>query len=263
MDKLETTKRFVAALQARSGELPQLLAEEVTFASLNVDIRGKQAVVQRLTGEDTGRTYREATWIDAKPHGSGVQITARMPDTAPTSGNILLLHFQGDLVATIQQQLLLPSKPPAATPLKLTSELKEMVNNALATRHPMLLAYTRADGQPVLSFRGSTQVIGDDQLAIWVRNAGGDFLTAIGANPKVAMMYRDEDKKATYQFQGRARIVTDEKIRSQIYQAAHKAEQDHDYLRVGVALVIELDRIEGYAGLTPAGPVGRINMRRS
>lgn len=263
MDKVESVKRFAAALKVRSGELPQLLADDVTFDSLNVAIRGKQAVVSRLTGEETGRTYRQATWTDAKIHGDGVQITARMPASAPTAGNILLVHFQGDAVVSIQQQLLLPPKPLPATELKMTPALKEMVNSALATRHPMLLAYTRENGQPVLSFRGSTQAISDDQLAIWVRNADGSFLTAIKANPKIAMMYRDEDKKATYQFQGRARIVSDEKVRNQIYKAAHKAEQDHDYVMAGIAVVVDLDRIEGYAGLTPAGPVDRIQMQRN
>src|SRR5215813_4537627 len=98
MEKVESAKRFAAALKARSGELSQLLADDVTFESLNVAVRGKEAVLSRLTGEDTGRTYRQATWTDAKIHGDGVQITARMPDSAPTAGNILLVHFQGDAV---------------------------------------------------------------------------------------------------------------------------------------------------------------------
>jgi predicted pyridoxine 5'-phosphate oxidase superfamily flavin-nucleotide-binding protein len=145
----------------------------------------------------------------------------------------------------------------------LTEELKSLVNNALATRHPMLLAHVDESGQPVLSFRGSTQVFGDDQFAIWVRNSGGGLVRSIAKNPKVALMYRDEDKKTTFQFQGRARIADGDHERQQVYKASHKVEQDHDFAEVGVALIIDLDRIEGYLSLSPAGQVGRVNMRRT
>jgi hypothetical protein len=172
------------------------------------------------------------------------------------------LGFQNDRIAAIEQQLLLPMRPAPATALRLTDELKGLVNNALATRHPMPLAYVDVEGQPVLSFRGSTQAFSDTQIAIWVRNSGGGLIAAIARNPRIALMYRDEDKKATFQFQGRAWIASQERDRRKVYEAAHKVEQDHDFARLGVALIIDLDRVEGYAGLSAAGQVGRVNMRR-
>jgi predicted pyridoxine 5'-phosphate oxidase superfamily flavin-nucleotide-binding protein len=260
--QVEHAKRFAEVLKAGKPELRDLLTEDVAFLAFNNEIRGRDAVLARLTGEGTGRTYREATWIDAKLHGDAVQITARMPEEAPSSGNILLLRFRGAQVATIQQQLRLPGKPLPATVLKLPPDLKDLVNNALATRHPMLLSHVDETGQPVLSFRGSTQAFSDDQLAIWIRNQGGGFLRSITKNPKVALMYRDEDRKATYQFQGRARVTTDAADRRAIYDASNKAERDHDFVEAGVAVIIDLDRVEGYAGLTPSGPVGRVHMKR-
>ena len=261
-DRIEKAKRFAEILKSGGRELPDLLADDVAFLALNVDLRGRDAVLKRLTDKDTGRVYREATWTDAKAHGEAIQITARMPDAAPQSGNVLLLRFRDAQVATIRQQLLLPAKPAPETALRLTDELKGLVNGALATRHPMLLSYVDESGQPVLSFRGSTQVFSDDQIAIWVRNSGGSLLRSIAKNPRVALMYRDEDKKATFQFQGCAWIATGERERRQVYDASHKVEQDHDFAELGVALIIDLGRIEGYAGLSPAGQVGRINMRR-
>ena len=44
-----------------------------------------------------------------------------------------------------------------ASDIKLSPELKALVNNALVTRHPMLMSYISDSGQPVLSFRGSTR----------------------------------------------------------------------------------------------------------
>jgi hypothetical protein len=107
------------------------------------------------------------------------------------------------------------------------------------------------------------QALGDDQLALWVRNANGGMLRSLQKNPKVALMYRDEDSKATYQFQGRARVTTDESERRRIYDASAQVEQAHDFAQLGVALIIDLDCVEGYAGLGPAGQIDRIRMVRT
>ena len=136
------------------------------------------------------------------------------------------------------------------------------MDNALATRHPMIVAYVDALGQPILSFRGSTQSFSDEQLAIWVRNSDGSFLGAIARNPKVALMYRDEDTKQTYQFQGRARVSTDEEVRRRVYDKMEQRERDHDPARTGVALLIDLDRVEGFGGMSPNGPVNKVRMLR-
>jgi hypothetical protein len=41
-----------------------------------------------------------------------------------------------------------------------------------------------------------------------------------------------------------------------------EAERNHDPARTGVALLIDLDRVEGQAGMSPQGPVGRVRMLR-
>jgi hypothetical protein len=145
----------------------------------------------------------------------------------------------------------------------LTPALKQMVNDALVERHPMLLSYVGAAGGPILSFRGSTQVFSDDQLALWIRKAEGNLIQCIRRNPQVALMYRNEDTKATYQFQGRARVSADEADRNRVFESAAKAERDHDPDRRGVAVIIDLDRVEGYAGLGPAGPIDPVRMIRA
>lgn len=259
---VEVARRFAEALKGGRPELSRLLADDVSFKSLNVDIRGRDGVLQRLADRHAGSVYREAEQVDLQANGEAVQATFRMAASASQSGNILLLHVRNDRIAAIEQQLLLPMRPAEPAPLRLTDELKTLVDNALATRHPMLLAYVSADGQPVLSFRGSTQAFSDTQLAIWVRNSNGGLVAAIARNPRVALMYRDEDRKTTFQFQGRAWISNDEGDRRKVYEASHKVEQDHDFARLGAALIIDLDRVEGYAGLSAAGQVGRANMQR-
>lgn len=259
----DVAAQFVAAIRAGAEALSSLLTEDASFNALNVEIKGREDVIGRLLDEATGRVYRQAEIVDAVTNGDAVQLTLRMPSTAPHPGNVLLLRCRGSVICRIEQQTLLPMRPAPTTPLRLTAEVREAVNGALAGQRPMLFAYVDANDQPVLSFRGSTQVFSDTQLALWVRNAGGGLLAAIERNPKVALMYRDEDRKATFQFQGRAWIATEEEDRRRIFAGAAKVEQDHDFARLGVAVVIDLDKVEGYAGLTSAGQVGRVNMRRA
>ncbi len=126
----------------------------------------------------------------------------------------------------------------------------------------MLMAYTDPQGQPVLSFRGSVQAYGDDQLAMWIRSADGAFVRAIRGNPRVALVYRNEETKATYNFQGRARVSDLETDRKRVFDASAEAERAHDFAMLGVAVLVDLDRVEGYSGLGPAGQVGQILMLR-
>jgi hypothetical protein len=126
----------------------------------------------------------------------------------------------------------------------------------------MLLSYVGADGQPVLSFRGSTQAYSDDQLAMWVRNADGAFIRAIRANPRVALMYRNEEKRSTYQLQGRARVSEAPAERQRIFDASAAAERAHDFAMLGAAVIVDLDRVEGWAGVGPNGQIDPICLQR-
>jgi len=261
VDKQKAAKEFLDSLKPRDGRVTpraDLLAEDVVFQGL-AKTPGREAVLKRMTAEDTGRVYREVTWSAPEPEGADVKISGKQP---AGGGVILILSFAGERIGAIRQQPLYGATPQAATAVKLTDELKKLVDNALATRHTMIVACVGPEGQPILSFRGSTQAFSDDQLAMWVRNSDGLFLDSIKANPKVALMYRDHDTKETFQFQGRAKVSTDEAVRSRIYERMAEAERNHDYARTGVALIIDLDRVEGWFGMTPDGPVGRVRMLR-
>jgi Pyridoxamine 5'-phosphate oxidase len=257
-------KIFLAALKpVQDGQVmprAELLAEDAVFTAL-IRLTGRDAVIARMTGEGTGRVYREASWSEPEPDGDAIKVVGKMPAGSETGGAILVFEVQGDRITIIRHQPL-PGAPMPATGMRLTPALKALVNNALATRHPMIVSYVDETGQPVVSFRGSTQAFSDDQLAIWVRNAEGNFIASIRKNPKLALMYRDEDTKETFQFQGRARIATSDEDRRKIYDQAAEVERNHDYARTGLALIIDLDLIEGWFGLTPDGPIDRVRMMR-
>lgn len=260
--RTEITRRLLDALSCSDERAIQsALTENPAFVALGADLRGIEAVLERIARQPTREMYRQVMWSAPQATDDGTLAIGHMPADAARAGVVLTFTFDGDRIETIHHQHL-PPRPGAPTPLRLTPKLRQLIDNALATRHPMLLAYTDESGQPILSFRGSIQTYGDDQLALWVRNANGSMLRAITANPKVALMYRDEDSKATYQFQGRARITTDSDERQRIYAASAPVEQAHDFAKLGIAVIIDLDRIEGYAGLAPAGQIDRITMTR-
>lgn len=260
--RIERTQGMLAALSCGDEDaLRELLSEAPTFMALGASLDGLDGVLDRITRQPASEMYRQVTWSAPELTADGTRASGHMPAGAPRAGCVVSFSFDGDRIRLMQHQNLPPRAAPAA-PLHLTQDLKALIDNALASRHPMLIAYTDESGQPVLSFRGSIQTWSDDQLALWIRNAGGGMLRSLQHNPKVAMMYRDEESKATYQFQGRARVTTDAAERERIYAASAPVEQAHDFARLGVAVIVDLDRVEGYAGLGPAGQVDRVLMVR-
>jgi Pyridoxamine 5'-phosphate oxidase len=139
-------------------------------------------------------------------------------------------------------------------PLKLTHELKSKINNALAEAHPLVLAVADSTGQPHLSFRGSLQTYSDTQLGFWVRKPQGKTIEAIQRNPKVALIYRSETTPLL-EFHGRAHVTTDNRERERVFAAAPEVEQKADPDKKGLAIIIDLTRIEGVIGFGENGPI--------
>jgi len=246
---------------AGRAQLLALLAPDARYMVLGKEVAGAEAVANELVTGTNAELARRLDWTAPEPVGAQVRLAGQRRAGTRDRGLVLTLHFEGDTIAIVQEQR---TTPPAleAQAIVLPEALKRRIDNALAERHPMLVAHVDAQGQPILSFRGSVQVHADDQLAMWIRNAEGGFIAAIRANPRIALMYRDEEAKATYQLQGRARVTEASAERERIFQRAPAAERAHDFAKLGAAVVVDLDRVEGYAGLGPQGQVDGIRMLR-
>lgn len=142
--------------------------------------------------------------------------------------------------------------PSSSNSLVLTDEIKTLINNALENSSPLLLAAVGPDGKPVLSFRGSTQTYSDDQLGLWIRNGQGGTLSAIQANPNVVLVYRSATTPVL-QFHGRAWVAESDQQRSRVFESAPERERGADPERKGVAIIIDLDRVEGVLKIGPNG----------
>jgi hypothetical protein len=144
----------------------------------------------------------------------------------------------------------------APGPIALTDEIRDAVNGALANGTPVVVAYVDERGQPRLSFRGSTQVLSDDRLALWVRNPEGGLLRALGTNPRMTLLYRSPQPRMLLTFEGRGRVDPTEATRQRVYAGAPEPERTADPERKGVAVIIDLDRVTGFT------PAGRLLMQR-
>jgi general stress protein 26 len=138
-------------------------------------------------------------------------------------------------------------------PLTLTQEITDLVNNSLTSGNPMLFAAVDEKHRPLLSFRGSTQVYSDNALGFWLRNTSGGTVEAIKHNPNVAFMYRSATTPLL-KFAGTARIATDPAERKKVFESAPEREQQSDPERKGLAVIVELESVEGVLSFGPKGP---------
>lgn len=99
----------------------------------------------------------------------------------------------------------------------LTEEIKRRLADALTDGHPVVAGYVDREGDPHISFYGSVHAYSDDQLALWVRNADGELLAAIGRNPKIGFVYSDMSTRTFYRMYGRGRVESDPRSRVRRY----------------------------------------------
>jgi hypothetical protein len=129
--------------------------------------------------------------------------------------------------------------------IELTDDMRTRLANALTDGHPVIVATVAEDGQPKLSYYGSTHVHSPDQLALWVRNPEGGTLQRIASNPRMTLLYRDPVAKVRWVFEGRARRVDDAAERDRVYDETPEFERAIDAEKHGVAVVVDLDAVTG------------------
>ena len=217
---------------------------------------GPAAVGELLRVPRVRATLGAATWSVPQRDGATVTVEAVLPPGRPVAAirSTMTLDGEGALTGVVQEIVAAP--PPEPRPLAVPAEVREDVDGALANGTPVVVAYVDADGVPHLSLRGSTQVLGDEQLGLWIRDPAGGLLRAIPEHPTLACFYRDASRGRTYQFMGRARVADDPATRDAVYAGQPEVERNLDPYQHGVAVIVDLDRVEG------TGPTGRFRLER-
>jgi len=130
--------------------------------------------------------------------------------------------------------------------LDLTGEIAAAVDGAALRGATLALAYVRDDLSPAVSFRGSTQVHGPTELALWARKRDSGLAAAIAERPKVSLVYYggpDGPGPLFLSIEGRARIAPE--INDEVWSAMIEGERQQDPERSGVAVLIEVDSVTG------------------
>jgi len=254
---------FMVDLLSQSNDsaanLKEKLTANVEFKALGKRSTGRDEVCAALKNGPNSQLMHRMDWEQPVQIRNEWRMVGQRKEGSFDRGLIIILSFKEGAIAMVQQQKT-PPPPPQALPLNISTELKTMINNALVEKHPILMAYCDLENQPVQTFRGSLQVFNDTQLAMWIRSPQGSFIQSIQKNPKVSFMYRNEDTKATYSIQGKARVSHDEKDRAIVYGQCALAEQDHDFAQIGVVVLVDLEKIEGYSGIGPDGQLNQIKL---
>ena len=239
----------------RAGEH---LAEDVVLDTGREQVKGKAAVLERISGEwPFTPIYKIGGWSNPQPEGDTLKVTGTFPALgAAPAGLNLTFSFNGEgKISQIQQESVMGGPPQQVD--SIPDHIKGQINSALYNGTPLVVTYVDAEGQPQSSLRGSTVVFSDTQLGIWVRNADGGLPTAARTgNNKVSLLYRDSKTRSTIVVQGKAHVSDDPEVRRRLYELTPEVEQLHDTERKGAALIIDVARLQG------GGPRGNYRMQR-
>ena len=137
--------------------------------------------------------------------------------------------------------------------IKLTDQIRSLLNSALADGTPCLLGTSTSDGHPQISPKGSIVVFNDDTLCFWERS-NRSALKRLQENPHVAIFYRNAPKAASafrggvLRFYGDAKLVTSGADRDKVWELIPEAERKPDPEKKGTAVLVPLSSVEELSG---------------
>lgn len=134
--------------------------------------------------------------------------------------------------------------------IKLTDQMRELINPALEKGTPCLVATVSKDGTPNIGYKGSTMVFDDESLAYWERTLQGTA-SNVAQNSNVMVLFRDPATRAAWRFVGKATIHKEGALREQVMARTVKAELDRDPERKGYAVIVKVDKVLPITGQTP------------
>ncbi len=259
--RIEAARAYVDALRtgdhAIAAKASPHLAKDITVQVGPRKFEGHDEALKRITGVwPQTPVYRKGTWPAPVEEGDKVAVRATMMPMGAGINNVnLTFSFNSsDQISGVVQENVVTN--PLHETDKLPDFIKARVNNALANDTPIAVSYVDEQGRPHLSLRGSTQAYSDTQLSIWARTGTG-LPGSVAKNPNVSLLYRENPTRSTLTFMGMAHIDSDPAVRKRIFEGTPEVEQNHESWETGVAIVIDLDSVDG------GTPEGRIKFRRS
>jgi hypothetical protein len=128
-----------------------------------------------------------------------------------------------------------------------TKDIPAAVNDALLRGHQLVVGYVDESGAPIVSFRGSVHVHGPKELAFWARKRDSGLAKAIETNPRLHLIYFEHEGPGPrfLSFKGSARV--EPSLNDVVYAGIIEPEQNQDKERNGVAVIVDVDSVDGFA----------------
>jgi predicted pyridoxine 5'-phosphate oxidase superfamily flavin-nucleotide-binding protein len=134
--------------------------------------------------------------------------------------------------------------------IKLTDQMREEIDPALAKGVPCVVATVSKDGIPNVGYKGSVMVFDDESLAYWERTLQGS-LANIGDNSNVMILFRNPTTRAAWRFVGKATLHKEGPLREQVMARTVPAELERDPERKGYAVIVKVDKVLPMSGQKP------------
>ena len=131
--------------------------------------------------------------------------------------------------------------------IEITEQMKELVNRNHADGWDCTIGTVDKNGQPQLSLKGSVTVYDSETLAYWER-AKRTALENVVENPKITVLYNNMTDRIRWRFYGTAEVHESGFIREDVMSHIVDAELERDPERLGVAVLIKVNRISELSG---------------
>ena len=131
--------------------------------------------------------------------------------------------------------------------IDMNGEMKELLERALADGISCTVGTADKDGQPQLSLKGSVMVYDSETLAYWERSKRS-ALDNVKENPKVVILYNNPGERIRWRFYGTAVVHESDAIRDEVMARTVQGELDRDPERLGVAVLVKVDKINELSG---------------
>ncbi|MEC9014580.1 MAG: pyridoxamine 5'-phosphate oxidase family protein [Chloroflexota bacterium] len=131
--------------------------------------------------------------------------------------------------------------------IEITEQMKELVNRNHADGWDCTIGTVDKNGQPQLSLKGSVMVYDSETLAYWER-AKRTALENVVENPKITVLYNNMTDRIRWRFYGMAEVHESGFIREDVMSRIVDAELERDPERLGVAVLIKVNRISELSG---------------
>ena len=131
--------------------------------------------------------------------------------------------------------------------IEITEQMKELVNRYHADGWDCTIGTVDKNGQPQLSLKGSVMVYDSETLAYWER-AKRTALENVVENPKITVLYNNMTDRIRWRFYGMAEVHESGFIREDVMSRIVDAELERDPERLGVAVLIKVNRISELSG---------------